>query len=140
MLKPTSFSEILSELIEDNTSENNYYTSGWESHLDAHGMSQLYKHLQQSRFSVSINKAYPIRRAKPVVAPRTPHLFNEPQRQAYELLKTYRDDFSEGFTKRELKSVYRFAALKSHPDQGGCSETFQEVKKSYQILSALVKN
>lgn len=34
----------------------------------------------------------------------------------------------------EVKTAYRQAALKNHPDQGGSNESFQEVKTAFDIL------
>lgn len=47
--------------------------------------------------------------------------------------------FPEGFTQLQLKKAYKLAALKNHPDSGGCHESFLEIKKCYDILEGFVK-
>lgn len=47
--------------------------------------------------------------------------------------------FPEGFTLLQLKKAYKLAALKNHPDGGGCHESFLEIKKCYDILEGFVK-
>lgn len=130
-----SFSEILAEL-KDKIPD---FSSEWESHLDPFGMAQLIAEVRIApQFKASIRKKYP----KPPttkVAFRKNHLFTDEQRQALQVLMAYTYALQENFNLHELKSAYRGAVLKTHPDQGGSSETFQEVKKSYQMLLGLVK-
>ncbi len=47
--------------------------------------------------------------------------------------------FPECFNLLQLKKVYKLAALKNHPDSGGCHESFLEIKKCYDILEGFVK-
>lgn len=47
--------------------------------------------------------------------------------------------FPECFNQQQLKKVYKLAALKNHPDSGGCHESFLEIKKCYDILEGFVK-
>lgn len=47
--------------------------------------------------------------------------------------------FPEGFTSLQLKKAYKLAALKNHPDSGGCHESFLEIRKCYDILEGFVK-
>ena len=138
MLKQPTFSDILSQLSQDNSGKSSTFVGGWESHLDPRCMIELMTCLEQSHFARSPAKAYPQRKRKP--QPTPPHSLNDTQRGAYEFLKAFQQGLSEGFNGAELKSAYRCAVLKTHPDRGGNSESFQEVKKSYQILLALVKN
>jgi hypothetical protein len=70
---------------------------------------------------------------------RPAHLFNAEQASAYETLKQWSSELTENFSRSELKRAYRIAVLKTHPDQGGSSESFQDARKCYQILEALVK-
>lgn len=135
MLTERSFSEILADLQDPATA----FSSGWESHLDPFGMAQLIAEVNIAPlYKVSIHKKYP-KPPPPKAAPRKSHLFSEQQLQAFEMLITYSPALRNNFNLHELKSAYRSAVLKTHPDQGGNSETFQDVKKSYQILMGLVK-
>lgn len=45
----------------------------------------------------------------------------------------------ECFNPQQLKKAYKLAALKNHPDSGGCHESFLEIKKCYDILEGFVK-
>ena len=70
---------------------------------------------------------------------RASHNLNSEQLTAYDFLKQFAAQLPDNFDLTQLKTAYRRSALKAHPDHGGTSETFQNVKKSYQILTALVK-
>ena len=48
----------------------------------------------------------------------------------YRLLKLQRDS-----TQRDIKDAYHAAAMHSHPDKGGQSARFQEIKEAYDVLS-----
>ena len=139
MLTERSFSEILAELKEPTPA----FSSGWESHLDPFGMAQLIAEVNIAPlYKGSIHKKYPkppAPKAKPIPL-RKSHILSEAQLQAFQVLKSYTQALRDNFNLHELKSAYRTAVLKTHPDQGGNSETFQDVKKSYQILLGLVKN
>ena len=80
----------------------------------------------------------PTKRGYPV-RPRPTHLLNEVQTAALRLLQAYSPLLKDNFNFSELKAAHRAAVLKTHPDQGGTSESFQEARKSYQMLLALVK-
>lgn len=47
--------------------------------------------------------------------------------------------FPEGFTLFQLKKAYKLAALKNHPDSGGCHESFLEIRKCYDILEGFAR-
>lgn len=47
--------------------------------------------------------------------------------------------FPESFTLSQLKKAYKLAALKNHPDSGGCHESFLEIRKCYDILEGFAK-
>ena len=42
---------------------------------------------------------------------------------------------SEGASSDEIKTAYRRAAMRCHPDRGGSAEEFDRVAKAYEILS-----
>jgi hypothetical protein len=133
MLKARSFSEIFEE-ITDSTPDETSWSAGWESALEPAGLSQLIGLLEPMKYSRTHIYRYPR-------APRFAHALTAEQQQAFENLNTYQiKPLHPGFYASELKSAYRQALLKTHPDQGGTTETFQQVRKSYQILEAFVKN
>jgi hypothetical protein len=138
MLNQRSFSEVLHEIhseesISSTVSESaQMINAGWESlqepsHL-AFLMGQLSMHTPTPPLT---HKAYPPRK-------RPSHLFNIEQQSAFITLAKQAPALVDNFNLRELRSAYRFAVLKTHPDQGGTAESFQAVKKSYHILWAFV--
>lgn len=148
MLNQRSFSQILNEIqgekpnnLTDQDHTPSSITSGWESHLDPFGIAQILgENLITPRKMASLKKIYPTRSQPKIKVLRARHHLNEVQISALTVLMTYSPHIKDNFNLHELKSAYRLSVLKTHPDQGGNSETFQEVKKSYQILLALVKN
>lgn len=151
MLNPRSFADILSDLNDgadtsaQATGSRNDYTSGWESNLEPFGIAQLLAQLQpntNTRHTTIARKAYPQRApvAPASQPPRPPHAFTPEQAVAFTQLSLWVPQLAGNFDLRELKSAYRAAVLATHPDHGGTGESFQEVRKNYQILMALVKN
>jgi hypothetical protein len=71
-------------------------------------------------------------------APRTPHVFTEEQRAAFQFFKKYIPDLSEAFSPKELKRAFRLLARRFHPDMGAHTEgaLFHELKKAYLSLNS----
>jgi hypothetical protein len=139
MLNQRSFSDILEDLILQEPTGCSNQTSGYESHLEPHGLGWLMSEINLPHYNrVIVKKAYPIK-VKPA-AVRPPHILNASETIAFECIKQQAPQLQDNFNRHQLKSAYRLSVLKTHPDQGGNSEIFQDVKKSYQILLALVKN
>lgn len=46
---------------------------------------------------------------------------------------------SAGKSEKDLKKMYRRAAMKNHPDRGGDEETFKKLDKAYKILTGKEK-
>lgn len=151
MLNPRSFADILSDL--NDTADTaftvsgaaNDYRSGWESALEPFGIAQLMAELQTVTGAHSelgrARKAYP-HTVRPVTPPppRPSHTLSPEQAVAFTQLAQWAPQLADNFDFRELKSAYRTAVLATHPDRGGTGESFQQVRKSYHILTALVKN
>lgn len=136
-----SFSQILQAMKDPKITPGQDFSAGWESHLDPFGLAQLIAEVQpNTSYKVNLHKAYPVKRQPKVAIARPSHVLNELQSCALGVLMSYSPQLRDNFNLHELKSAYRLSVLKTHPDQGGNSETFQEVKKSYQILLPLVKN
>lgn len=74
---------------------------------------------------------YPAPKVRPQ---RKPHTLSPVQRQAFEFLKTWIHDLSEGYTEAELKKAFRQAAMILHPDQGGNTQQFMELKGHIDTL------
>lgn len=130
MPNPRSFFEIFEE-IHDQT-QTHSLSSGWESLIEPAGLSQLIGSLAPKYYSHTHIYRYPR-------APRTAHNFNTEEHSAFQALNGYLSTpLHPGFYTQELKSAYRQALLKTHPDQGGTAESFQQVRKSYEILVRFV--
>jgi hypothetical protein len=154
MLKTKTFLDVLLESYDRSRglnqaagSPSNDYTSGWESTLDAYGMSRIMAQTPRFEFKnpLSAYKRSPSNHSKTsphvfIESSRPKHSFDETQAYAFYLIRQLVPQLPENFSFNQLKSAYRRAALKTHPDRGGASETFQQVKKSYHILTDLVKN
>ncbi|MBY0554762.1 hypothetical protein K2P97_09550 [bacterium] len=140
---PHSFSDILEDLLVEQQVPTSDFSAGWESHLEPFGLAQLMGEVHVTTYNKTVvTKAYPRPKhaTRPIRPQRPSHTMNEAQTAAYQLLKAHCNKLQDNFNSHELKSAYRLSVLKTHPDQGGTSEIFQDVKKSYQILAALVKN
>ena len=135
------FAEILDQMMESNhesveenfhsSDSKNRFSAGWETSLDPFGLSEI------------IGKTSVFKRPVPKYVStfvRPAHLFNVEQKQAFEELSKWAPDLKNNFNWKELRSHYRKALLKTHPDQGGSSENFWAAKKSYDLLKLLVKS
>lgn len=153
MLKTKTFTDVLLETFErsvnlNGSSDSSPYSfnAGWESTLDAYGMSRImtqtpsFKFKQQATAYIKMKPSRPRTERIFTESSLPKHNFDSIQAKAFELLKALVPQLPENFSFNQLKSAYRRAALKTHPDRGGASETFQQVKKSYHILTDLVKN
>lgn len=132
------FAEILENLSNPKGAEHSHtqslidFSAGWESSLDPLGLAQIIGFTPV--FKTGYKKyANPIR-------PRIPHIMTVEQNLAFENLSIWSKSLTNAFTSFELKSCYRQVLLKTHPDQGGSTESFLQAKKSYEILSSLVKS
>lgn len=149
----TTFSEIFEEILSTTESSSFNFSAGWESHLEPSGIGHIIKILSEKPSALGFSEAPKMKvrsayigpsiqiksKPKPVTS-RLSHTLNEIQKEALTTLRAYSQGIEDNFNLNELKSAYRLAAFKTHPDQGGNSESFQVVKKSYQILLALVKS
>ena len=138
MLKQRSFSEIFEEIHSENqgfaqvSESSDKINSGWESALEPSHMAYLMGQLNKAPMPTPVlNKVYKPR-------PRPSHILNDEQSAAFQVIHTHAPRLRDNFNLHELRSAYRLSVLKTHPDQGGTPESFQAVKKSYEILWAFV--
>lgn len=97
-------------------------------------MGQIEKHEEDPVLNLrSGHRAYGVR-----PKPRRPHRLDARQTEAYVFLKTHATELPPGFTLRELKSAYRQAALRLHPDQGGDAALFRELHAAVTCLQAVL--
>lgn len=64
----------------------------------------------------------------------TPHPLTEPQKQIVKKWSELGECLKDNFAKDELKKAFRRLAIATHPDHGGKTDLFIEIKKDYEIL------
>ncbi len=139
MKSALNFAEILSQISDSDDSDlssfSNFkksetdFSSGWESSLEPFGLSDLLA-------KTAVYKKSTARYKNTFVRPS--HPLNAEQKQAFETLSQWAPQLKNNFTAVELRSSYRAALLKTHPDHGGTSEIFWAAKKSYEMLRSFV--
>ncbi len=113
----------------DFTAKNSSLTAGWESFLEPFAISELLA-------TTAVFKTTTANYKSSFVRPN--HVMNDEQKNALVYLQGHVPAFKDNFNAIELRSSYRQALLKTHPDQGGSSEKFWQTKKSYEILRSFV--
>ena len=139
MKSSADFAKILGHFIEKNTSNNptqaqfssvkSTFNAAWETSLEPFAISELLGTTAVFKTSRSLYRSTFVRPA---------HVLNEIQKSALAFLQGYTPAMKDNFNAIELRSSYRAALLKTHPDQGGSSENFWQTKKSYEILRSIV--
>lgn len=147
-MRDASFAEILENFSSENETffENSQETSGT---LEPAFLSSLLGELSTLRVQNHSVSSYS--RSERTVRANEFKLksqgMSEVQFKAYESLLyaielpilTAHRLFPETFTLSQLKKAYKLAALKNHPDSGGCHESFLEIRKCYDILEGFAK-
>lgn len=151
-MKDFSFAEILENLSSENETET-AYSQEISGTLEPAFLSHLIGSLQSDIPSVRVqnHSVSSYSRSYRAMSAREFKLksqgMTETQFKAYESLLyaielpilTAHRMFPEGFTLLQLKKAYKLAALKNHPDSGGCHESFLEIRKCYDILEGFAK-
>ncbi|UOF02578.1 J domain-containing protein [Bdellovibrio reynosensis] len=127
-----SFKQILREKMGENTSSSSAKMTDPSLNDPAH-MAYLLGKIGRLELQTPRGQ-YPAPKVRPQ---RKPHSFNHSQRQAYEFMKSWIHDLNEGFTANELKKAFRQAAIILHPDHGGNTEQFIDLKAHYETLKGL---
>jgi hypothetical protein len=115
--------------------------------LDPVGLSYLLGQVEKFSFSQTFGtqSQYKKPASRPkykLEAPRAKgpaHELNDSQKAAYAFFRANGSPLLEDYTLAELKTGFRSLAFKLHPDCGGSSATFIELKKSYELLSEVLK-
>lgn len=128
-----SFKQILREKMGEKASSSPGMNTS-NVHADPAHMAYLLGQISRLEFQTPRGQ-YPAPKVRPQ---RKPHNFSATQKLSYEFLKTWIHDFSEGFTANELKKAFRQVAMVLHPDQGGSTQQFVELKDHYENLRTLV--
>lgn len=139
------FAEILEFFEDENLVKNSSFkteaaptssfNAGWETVLDPANLAYLMGH---TSIYTSVSST-PYKKFKTIII-RPAHILNEEQAAAFADLSQWAPELNNNFNFKQLKTCYRIALLKTHPDQGGSSENFWSVKKSYEVLCSLVKS
>lgn len=135
MVKSQSFSEILEEMSIENTLLSSEKSTYLEENL-IYGFSQILGTTPTYKFTL---KSPYLKSMKAKPSPE-PHQLNSLQQKAFCFFRELGLELSVHFSWKELKSIYRQSLLKTHPDHGGSSEKFHEVRNNFEILSVLVTN
>ncbi|MBX3019613.1 MAG: J domain-containing protein [Bdellovibrionaceae bacterium] len=104
-----------------------------ETELFPSGMAWLMGQVQSAR--PSANRARSAYGVKPKVRPA--HRFDATQTDSFNFVKNAFPELENNFSPRELKTAYRKAAMKLHPDQGGTSEQFRDLHRHFENLRRL---
>ncbi|KYG63043.1 hypothetical protein AZI87_16530 [Bdellovibrio bacteriovorus] len=132
-----SFQASFKQILRDKMGENTSFSPEKESsslNSDPAHMAFLLGQINRLEFQTRRGH-YPQPKVRPQ---RKAHNFSVSQKLAFEFLKTWVHDLHEGFTANELKKAFRQAALALHPDHGGNTQQFLELKAHYQTLRELV--
>lgn len=144
MLNTRSFSQILEEFSDAGVTSSAPFE--YESHCEPAGLAELTVLVNLRATRAAHPSVYGKRKAQPS-AVRPAHRFEAPEQEAFELLQHYarlacgagaEPLLNSNFNGAELKRAYRQAVKQAHPDRGGSSESFLRVRRSYQILLALL--
>ncbi|MDG0817732.1 J domain-containing protein [Bdellovibrio svalbardensis] len=131
-----SFKQILNEKMNGSQTSHDHSSSEKAADLNSDPANLAYLMGHIGRFEFQMKRG---QYAAPKVRPqRKPHNFSTHERLSYEFLKTWVHDLPEGFTDSELKKAFRQAAMILHPDQGGNTTQFMELKEHYTTLKALL--
>ncbi len=115
------------------------FSSEASTHLSSDPANLAYLMGQVGRFEFQKPHVQRGQYAAPKVRPqRKPHNLSASQHLSFEFLKTWIHDLSEGYTESELKKAFRQAAMILHPDQGGNTTQFMELKEHYTTLKEVV--
>ncbi|KHD87660.1 MAG: hypothetical protein OM95_13230 [Bdellovibrio sp. ArHS] len=131
-----SFQASFKQILRDKMGENsNFSPENQVSSLNSDPAHLAFLLGQINRLEFQTRRGhYPQQKVRPQ---RKAHSFTPTQKLAYEFLKTWAHDLHEGFTATELKKAFRQAALALHPDHGGNTQQFLELKAHFQTLRAL---
>ncbi|MES2803852.1 MAG: hypothetical protein V4654_15270 [Bdellovibrionota bacterium] len=149
-MRDVSFAEILENISSENETET-VFSQETSSTLEPAFLSHLMGSLQGELPSVRVqnHSVSSYSRSYKTFSTREFKLksqgMSETQFKAYESLLyamelpilTAHRMFPENFNQLQLKKAYKLAALKNHPDSGGCHESFLETKKCYDILTGI---
>jgi hypothetical protein len=131
----TSFKQILKEKMGE-TPTNQGFSSSVQSTDPAH-LAYLMGQMRRPTTPITApRKSYPRPSVRPV---RKAHEFTAAQSLAYEFMKSWVHTLENNFSETELKKAYRAAALILHPDRGGRTELFLELKTHHEVLKQIFK-
>ena len=128
-----SFKQILKEKMNEGTEPKSQTTL--QGNSDPAHLAYLMGHTARLTPGPP-TKTYPRPAVRPV---RKPHHFNPAQTLSFNFMKSWVNSLNDNYSEMELKKAFRQAALILHPDKGGSTQLFWELKGHYEILQGLVK-
>ena len=134
MERAATFAQILEEKLRSKSTEE-FTPSRPTPSYEAVLLNQLLTSTPRHAFQ-NTRHSYP----KPQPKPRQAHALSSDQSQALSLFQGYLPDFSPGFFRHELKSAYRQLALRLHPDHGGSTQKFMQLRQAYKTLELVFAN
>ena len=127
-----SFRQILNEKLGISQEE----ASSYQGEIKSDPAHMAFLIGQIGRFDIRATKNnYPRPMARPQ---RKAHVLSASEALSFEYLKVHNLDLSPAFTEAELKKAFRHSAFILHPDQGGSTEQFVELKAHYENLKPVL--
>lgn len=133
MVAQTTFKQILTDKMENDPADSNQ-EQGSHQHFDISNMAYLLGKVGRLNLK-SPRGHYPAPKVRPQ---RKPHDFSESQRCAFDFFKLWSTNLNDNFSETELKKAFRQIVLVLHPDRGGNSDAFLNLKMHYDNLRSLV--
>lgn len=139
MQNSTSFAAILQKITTEKevfSNENSNSQFIYVNEESIRGFSQILGTTPTYRFNFKSTYPQGPQKTKTSAA----HEMSDTQKASFNFFILLGLRLTASFNAKEIKSIYRQALLKTHPDHGGSSEKFQDTRKHYEILYALVTN
>lgn len=133
MVSQTTFKQILRDKMGTDPADSNHNDSTCQA-FDLSNMAYLLGKVGRLDLN-SPRGHYPAPKVRPQ---RKAHIFSESQKYAFDFFKLWSNNLNDNFSEAELKKAFRQIVLVLHPDRGGNSADFLNLKMHYDDLRSLV--